>query len=387
MSAIDLSRESLDREFPSRAVAVQLDHAAVSPIPRVAAEAMAAYGRRLSTHGGIDWRAWDAEADRLRALGARILGAGERAGGAASVSIVCGTASALNLVANALDWKAGDVVVTTESEFPANLTPWLGLARFGVEVRRVPTRDGAFTAADVAARCDARTRLVALSAVGFHTGFLAPVAEVAAFCRPRGILLGVDAIQAVGAAPVDVEAWDVDYLAADGHKWMLGPEGCGLLYTRPELRARLHAPGGWKNLRGRAGVWVVPEVPEYQEDARKLEPGALPTPGLYALAASLELLLGIGQPRIGERIAACHAALIEELPRAGWTPILFEGELPRSGILAARPPDGASAQTAARALAARGFVVSARQGFLRFAPHVSIEPDEARAAAAELRRV
>src|SRR5207248_17570 len=194
-------------EFPSRAVSVQLNHAAVSPIPRVAFEALSRYASRLSTHGVIDWRDWDAEAESLRALGARLLGAGPRVGGADSISIISGTSSALNLLANALDWNAGDVVVTTASEFPSNIAPWIGLSRHGVAVRRVPTRDGAFTAGDVAALCDAKTRLVAISAVAYHTGFLAPVAEIAAFCRPRGILLGIDGIQAAGAVPLSVEEW------------------------------------------------------------------------------------------------------------------------------------------------------------------------------------
>lgn len=384
---MELSREFLDREFPSRAVSVQLAHAAVSPIPRVAADALAAYARRLSTHGGIDWRSWDAEAAHLRQLGARLLGAGERVGGADSISIISGTSSALNLLAGALDWKDGDVVVTTASEFPSNIAPWLGLARFGVEVRRVPTRDGAFDAADVIAACDTRTRLVAVPAVAYHTGFLAPLAELGAFCRPRGILLGVDGIQAAGAIPVSVEEWGADWFAADGHKWMLGPEGCGLLYTHPALRALLRAPGGWKNLRGQGGGhFNVTEAPEYFENGMKLEPGALATPGLYALAASLDLLLGIGIDAVAARNAASLAALVEELPRARFSPVLFGGP-PRSGILAARPPEGVSANAAARFLGTRGFEVSARQGFVRLSPHVSIEPDEARAAAVALREL
>src|SRR5207247_1092484 len=110
--SMELTRDVLDHEFPSRSVAVQLNHAAVSPIPRVAAEAISRYASRLSTRGVIDWRDWDAEAERLRSLGARLLGAGPRVGGAGSISIISGTSSALNLLANAIDWRAGDVVVT-----------------------------------------------------------------------------------------------------------------------------------------------------------------------------------------------------------------------------------------------------------------------------------
>ena len=180
---MDLSRESLDREFPSRLATIQMNHAAVSPLPARAVAALAEYAHELSTRGPLAFPELSARIAALREGAARLLGVTQELGGPSSIAIVPNTTYGLSLVAQGLDWRPGDVVVTTESEFPANLTPWLDLARLGVEVRRIPTRDGAFTAEEVFAACDARTRLVSLSLVAYHTGFVAPAAEVGAFCR------------------------------------------------------------------------------------------------------------------------------------------------------------------------------------------------------------
>ncbi|MGE5347030.1 MAG: aminotransferase class V-fold PLP-dependent enzyme [Acidithiobacillales bacterium] len=376
-----------DHEFPSRRRSIQFNHAAVCPLPHRAVEALAAYGRRLAERGALDGREGGAEADALRASAARLIGADESLGGARSVSVVPNTTWGLGLVAEGFDFQPGDSVVTTASEFPANLTPWVALERKEVAVRRLPTRDGAFTSEELFGACDATTRLVSISAVAFHTGFRAPMEEIGAFCRGRGIVFGLDAIQAVGAIAVDVAAWDVDFLSADGHKWMLGPEGCGILFTRPELRARLRAPAGWTNLkRDAGGIFHVPEKPEYATDATRFEVGALPAPGVYALRASIDLLLEIGHETIGQRIAGTLAVLIEGLPNLGFEPVLFDGP-PRSGILAARPPAGKDARIFAKELNDRSIAVTAREGFLRFSPHVGNDETEAERILAALKRL
>ena len=335
----------LDVEFPSRRTAIQFNHAAICPLPARAAAALLAYARNLTERGGLDWRDWPKKADEVRALAARLVGADERVGGAGSISIVPNTTWGLDIVAQGLDFSPGDSVVTTASEFPANLAPWIALEKKGVSVRRVPTRDGAFTAEDVAAACDETTRLVSVSLVAFHTGFRAPVEELGAFCRSRGIAFGLDAIQAVGAQRVNVADWNVDFLSADGHKWMLGPEGCGVLFTTPELRARLAPPPGWTNLKRAHGAdFHVPGEPEYLTDGTRFEPGALPTPGLYALAASLALLLEIGFPEVERRIAK-HARRSRRRPPA---PRLHAGPLRRRAALG--HPRGAPAGGEGRAL-------------------------------------
>jgi selenocysteine lyase/cysteine desulfurase len=384
-TGLSLTRDFLDREFPSRRHSIQFNHAAVAPLPARGAEALARYAAMLTTRGALDWKAWEDEANAVRRLAARLVGADESVGGWQSISVVPNTSWGLDLVAEGLSWRAGDSVVTTASEFPANQTPWLALQRLGVAVRRIPTRDGAFTAGDVAAACDASTRLVCVSSVAYHTGFRAPVEELGDFCRGRGIVFGLDAIQAVGAQPVDVASWKVDFLAADGHKWMLGPEGCGILYTTPSLRARLRPPSGWTNLKRASRTdYGVNAAPEYVEDGRRFEPGTLPTPGVYALAASLGLLREMGHETVTSRIAATLGVLLDGLPRLGFTPVLFGGP-PRSGILAARPPEGKDVRYFAKRLAEKNIAVAPREGFLRFSPHVGNDEEEAQRIIDELK--
>jgi len=377
----------LDLEFPARRSSIQFNHAAVCPLPARAAAALGAYAENLTTRGGLDWKDWIRKADEVRALAARLIGASDTAGGASSISIVPNTSYGLGIVAGGFPFAAGDSVVTTASEFPANLAPWAALAAKGVDVRRVPTRDGAFTASDVEAACDATTRLVSVSLVAFHTGFRAPAEELAALCRERGIVFGLDAIQAVGAQRVDVAGWGVDFLSADGHKWMLGPEGAGILFTSPALRERLAPPPGWTNLdRATPTDYRVPEVLRYRADGARFEPGALPTPGLYALAASLGLLLEIGLQEVEARIARTLAVLVDGLPRLGFEPVLFGGP-PRSGILAARPPAGKDARYYQKRAAEENVVISAREGFVRFSPHVGNDESEAERVLALLKRL
>jgi selenocysteine lyase/cysteine desulfurase len=257
----------------------------------------------------------------------------------------------------------------------------------GVKVRRVATRDGAFTAEEILEACDGTTRLVSVSFVAYHTGFRAPVETLGPLCRSRGILFGLDAIQGVGAQRVDVSGWCVDFLSADGHKWMLGAEGCGILFTTPELRARLAPPAGWTNLvRAHGADFRVSERPAYREDGVRFEPGALPTPALYALAASLGLLLEIGFPEVERRIASTLEVLVHGLPDAGFSPVLFDGP-PRSGILAARPPAGKDARYFQKRLADENVVASARAGFLRFSPHVGNDEAEAERVLGLLKRL
>ena len=382
---MEFGREDLDREFPSRRHGIQFNHAAVSPLPARAADALTRYAAALTGRAGLDWKQWGRETDLLRQRAARLIGADDSVGGARSVSVVPNTTAGLAFVASGLDWKPGDSIVTTASEFPANLAPWLDLARLGVEVRRIPTRDGAFTADDVVAACGPRTRLVSLSAVAFHTGFFAPVDAVGEFCRSRGIVFGLDGIQAVGAVEVDVVRARAGFLSADGHKWMMGPEGCGILFTTPDLRQRLRAPSGWLNMKRTApGDFRIGESIDYVSDAARFEVGALPTPGVYALSASLDLLLTFGIPTVRKRIGKVLAVLVEGLPRLGWEPVLFDGP-PRSGILSARPPAGVDPRRVVQHLESQGIAATARAGFLRLSPHVGNDEEEAERVLTALR--
>src|SRR5688572_16616309 len=207
------------------------NHAAVSPLPQRGADALRWYADRIETHVYID-SGFYKQIEQLRAAAARLINAepGE-------VALVKNTSEGLATVANAIDWREGDRIVTTSIEFPANIYPWMDVAkRFGVNLITVPpplTTDQILQAAD-----HPRTRLLTISHVQYSTGQRHDLAALGRFCRQREILFCVDAIQSLGALPVDVRAANVDYLAADGHKWLLGPEGAGVFFCRRELLAQ-----------------------------------------------------------------------------------------------------------------------------------------------------
>jgi selenocysteine lyase/cysteine desulfurase len=166
---------------------------------------------------------------------------------------------------------------------------------------------------------------------------------------------------------------------------MLGPEGCGILFTTPAFRSRLRAPSGWLNMRRAvAGDFRTGDTVEYVADAARFEPGALPMPGVHALAASLGLLLEIGVAEVGARIGRVLGVLGKGLPRLGWEPVLFDGP-PRSGILSARPPAGTDPRAVAQRLEQKGIAVTARAGFLRMSPHVGNDEEEAERVLSALR--
>jgi selenocysteine lyase/cysteine desulfurase len=229
------------------------------------------------------------------------------------------------------------------------------------------------TAADIEARIDDRTRVVAVSFVAFHNGYVYPLEEIGRLCRERGILLVVDAIQGLGAVPISLAGGNgPDVIAADGHKWLLGPEGCGLLYVSERVRDLLPPPaaGWWNTISG--GSYLDHNL-EFHRGARRYEPGTLPMAGLAGLGAALDLLSSIGIENVHSRLLATVGAL-----EAGLSALDWQITSPRplgSGILAAIP-SGGDARRIAKRFEQDGVVVSPREGAVRFSPHVGNDRTE-----------
>jgi selenocysteine lyase/cysteine desulfurase len=371
--SFDFTPASLDREFPVRKNLVYFNHAGVAPLPRRVADAMIAHVENARDRGGADWRRAFGDVEKARAKAARFIG-----GGADEIAFLPNTSWAINLVALAFPWQAGDNVVTNDLEFPSNAYPWRALEAQGVEPRVVKSRDGRITLDDLAGAIDARTRVVAVSWVAFHNGWVFPLAGLGALCRERGILFVVDAIQGLGLLPIDVEAAGVDVLAADAHKWLYGPEGCTVFYVSEAARERVPAiASGWWNLKAE-GHYLDYRGTPYTE-ARRYEPGSLPIDHVRALAAAIGLLEEMGADTIRERVLGLVHALADGLSARGWrvaspTPLA-------SGILAAVPPRG-EARVWARSLEERGVIVAPREGAVRFSPHAGNDLDEVERALA-----
>ncbi|HEX7153649.1 MAG TPA: aminotransferase class V-fold PLP-dependent enzyme [Thermoanaerobaculia bacterium] len=352
--------------FPVTKQLIYFNHAAVGPLSARAHNAMARHAADQRDYGALHWREWYAEIDALRASAARLIGAEP-----SEIAILKNTSEGLSFVAEGLEWRSGDNVITTAYEFPSNWTPWKRLEPRGVEVRVAPLP----AVEELEKLIDARTKLVTISSVAFHNGFAADVQAIGELCAARNVLFCVDAIQSLGVLPMDVRAAKVSFLAADGHKWLCGPEGATIFYVAAEHRHRLRViEHGWTNVE-RQGRFIDCGL-ELLPDARRFEAGSLNTNGIYGLRAAIDLLLEVGIENIRDRVLALGTRLADGLEDAG-----FVVKSPRplaSGIVAATPPDVESRSILwfHRKLEEAKIVCAPREGMLRFAPHFYNDENE-----------
>jgi selenocysteine lyase/cysteine desulfurase len=321
------------REFPILDRIDFFNHAGVCPLPRRTADALREFVRQYEEQAYLD-SGFYKQIEALRSSAAAMIGAHRD-----EVAFVKNTSEGIATVAAGLDWQAGDRVVTTAVEYPANMYPWMDLARRrGVELVTVPevTRDNGRRAvpldALLAAADHSRTRLLTLSHVEYASGQRHDLVTIGRFCRERGILFCVDGIQSMGVLPLDVKAMNIDYLSADGHKWLLGPEGAGVFYCRRELLDHTRPLAiGWLNVindqdYGNYDLTLKP-------DARRFECGTLNVPGLLAFKASLELLASIGVDSMAARLKRLTDRAIDGLQLKGYAIVSPRGEDEWSGIV------------------------------------------------------
>ena len=344
--------------FPVTRNVVYFNHAAVGPLSTLAYQAMERHACDQREFGALHWREWYAEYERLRESAARLIGAQ-----ATEIAILKNTSEGLSFVAEGYRWERGDNVVTTALEFPSNYTPWKRLERRGVECRiaALPTVDA------IDACIDARTRIVTVSSVAFHNGFTADLNAIGERCRQRNILFCVDAIQSIGVLPIDVRRSNIAFLAADGHKWMCGPEGATIFFVSAEQRERLEVlERGWTNFN-RGGRFINCEM-DLLPDARRFEAGSLNTNGIYGLRAAIDLLLDIGIDAIAAEVIRLAGKLADRLEAIDW--VVGTPRPVASGIVGATPPPvELSVLKWHRTLEENGIVCAPREGMLRFSPH------------------
>lgn len=285
------------------------------------------------------------------------------------VAIIPNTTEGLLLVAQGFPWQPGDALLTGEMEFTANVYPWLPLREQGVEIVRLPARDNCILLEDVegALRANPRIRLLVLSFVEFGTGFRNDLAALGKLCRQYDVAFCVDAIQGAGALPIDVNAMEIDFLAAAGPKWLMGPIGAGIFYVRRERLPQMRDTHlGWCSTTDVANYFRY-DAP-WQETASRFEAGTLPWPSLYGLVASVETLLEVGIPAIEQHVLGLGARLIEGLEARDYTIATPRGPGERGGIVSFSDPRRPATEVAAH-LDAHRVTVSARGPFIRVSPH------------------
>jgi selenocysteine lyase/cysteine desulfurase len=350
--------------FPVTRNLVYLNHAGVAPISSRAEEALRRYLRESTERGAFDYpRAYDAEIERVRGRAALLLGAR-----AEEIAFVKNTTEGLGLVAAGLDWRSGDQVITCDLEYPSNVYPWWSLRGRGVETVMLRGSEGRLPLerVDEALRAP-RARLLAISSVQFGSGFRSDLEALGKLCRERGVLLCVDAIQSLGVLPLDVEACGIDFLSADGHKWILSVEGCGLFYcSRRVLDLVEPRVVGWRSVADNTDFDRYQTA--LQPTAGRFEEGTPNTPGIFALGAAIDLLLELGVGAVGRRVLSLTDHLVEGLRARGANVLSPRGPGEASGIVSFALPREEPAETVRRLRARRIFTVE-RRGGVRASPH------------------
>ena len=340
-----------------------LNHAGVSPLPRPVVEAMGSLLDDVAENAGANEPRWAARETELRDNLARILNCT-----APEIAFVKNTSEGISIVSNGIDWRPGDNAIISDVEFPANVYPWLALERKGIEIRFVHEReDGRVAAEDVRALVDDRTRAVSLSLVEYASGFRIPAEEIGEFCRKRGVLFVLDAFQTVGALRVDAQALHADAIVSAFHKWLLGPEGIGFLYTRKEAMDRIAVTEwGWKSVTVPYTTFDYRLDPK--PDASRYECGTPNTVGMYGSAAAVDFYLESGIEEVETRLIELTDWLCARLVERGCRIFTPRGEGEKSGIVCFDHPDRPTDELI-RTLIANRVVVRKRAGRVRVAPH------------------
>jgi cysteine desulfurase / selenocysteine lyase len=359
---VSATRERLRAEMPVVRKWAYLDHAAVSPVTAPAIGAMARWVTEVGEEGDTIWPKWSGQATEARQTAARLINADPE-----EVALITSTTAGINLVAEGLDWKPGDNVVTLDDEFPSNLYPWMHLGDLGVETRLVPTENGRVDYDRLAGHCDDRTRVITVSWVGYSNGCrrnLPALCEIAGRC---GALLFVDAIQGLGAFPLDVRATPIDFLAADSHKWMLGPEGAGFAYIRRDRLPLLRATGvGWNSVvQGSDYTHIELKL---RETAARYEGGAKNMVGLIGMGASLALFESLGIANLAAAVLAITDYACEQVAKLGYRVVSPRTGDEASGIISINMP-GVDVAAVRRHCLDQGVALAYRAGRLRISPH------------------
>lgn len=362
-------RVAVTSEFDLAPDLLYLNHAAVSPWPRRAVVAVRQFAIENGSVGSRHYPRWAATEMRLRERLAALIGAPS----ADDIALAKSTSEALSVIAQGLPWASGDNVVGIAQEFPSNRIVWQALAGRGVQWRALDLNDSLDPESDLLALCDERTRLVAVSWVQYARGLRLDLTRLGSRCRELGILLCVDGIQGLGALGFDLARMPVDFVVADGHKWMLGPEGIALFYCRAEPRGQIAlSQFGWHMVQQMGDFDRTDWQPA--ESARRFECGSPNMLGIHALEASLSLLEEVGPARVEAAIAERAARLIELIDARGFELLSPRPVHRRAGIVTFRVP-GVDQPRLYQALTAKGLVCASRGGGIRFSPHFYTQPE------------
>ena len=365
LAEILANEELRQHEFPVAKSKIFLAHAGVCPLPRRVAQAMNDCINEATL--GDQEEFVMSRIDDARRVGAQLLSCQPD-----EVSLVGPTSLALSFVAAGLNFRKGDNILIYHDDYPSNVYPWMALADQGVKVRLMNIRHlGVIRKVDVMGQVDEDTRLVALASNHFISGYRLEHDAIGQFLRERGILFCLDAIQTLGAFPTDVA--HVDFLAADAHKWLLGPCGAGVFYVKKDLQEKLNPPiYGWHNVRN--PNFVAQDTIQFRAGAAKFEAGTHNLIGLVGLLAAMELALEMGVENIGRELLRKRAWLVPAIQAKGYSVLNPDPKPENASSITAFHLPGQDVTALHQKLTAANVVTSLRtdrkqQKYIRLSPH------------------
>lgn len=350
-------------EFPQKDGLVYLNHAAVAPWPQRSYAAIEAFSRQNVTFGATHYPQWMKTEQQLRERLKTLLNATS----SDEIALQKNTSEALSVIAYGIDWQAGDEIIISDEEFPSNRIVWESLAQYGVKLLQI-NLDGPEPEENLLNAISGKTRLLAISSVQYASGIALDLSRLGAACKQQNILFCVDAIQSLGVLPMDVEAINADFVVADGHKWLLGPEGLAVFYCRRSRQAQLKLHQyGWHMLAD-AGNYTT-KTWQPAENARRFECGSPNMLAAHALNASLGLLLEIGVDVIEGRVRQLSQYLRKQLQQETGIKLLSPvGERFTAGITTFYV-EGVDQQVLYQTLMKAEVICANRGGGIRFSPH------------------
>jgi cysteine desulfurase/selenocysteine lyase len=355
--------EKYRSEFPVRERLVYLNHAGVAPLCRRAADAMKHLADDALQFGSLHYDEWLDTYEGVREAAARLINSTP-----AEIALVKNTSEGISFIATGLKWPAGARMVAFQEEFPANVFPWRKIEEDGFRVEWLSVLDPL----DRIEQAVRGAQLLSISFVQYLSGYRAPIEAIGEICRRSNCIFVVDAIQGLGAFPLDVRKCNIDALAADGHKWLLGPEGCGILYVSEKLQDRIEPTEfGWTNV-AKYNDYASREM-TLRPDAGRYECGTLNTIGCYGLRAAIEFLLEVGVGEIAPVVQNLADRIAAGVQAKGYELLGRRTPATGAGIVSFRK-EGVETYEIFRRLRAEGIVAAPRQGWIRASPHFYISP-------------
>jgi selenocysteine lyase/cysteine desulfurase len=358
-------------EFPLTDELIYLNHAAVAPWPKRTSVAVIKFAEQNTHYGSHFYPDWLKKEVELRSQLQTLLNAPSPD----DIALVKSTSEALSFVAYGLTWRDGDNIVSSNVEFPSNRLPWQSLANQGVELRQADLHSAETPEDALFALVDNNTRLLTISSIQFASGLRMDLERIGEFCNRRGILFCIDAIQSLGAVQFDVQAYQADFVMADGHKWMFGPEGLGVFYTTPKARDQLKLTQyGWHMMKNTHNYENKPW--EVHPTARRFECGSPNMLGIHAFSASLSFLLETGMAAVEALVIAKSDYLKDAIDKNENLVLLSERQNRlKSGIVTFKHRTVAN-EVLYQYLQNNGVVCALRGGGIRFSPHFYNTLDE-----------